>query len=71
MGGGGAEADKPAKSSTLVAEGGTSGQYGHQVNERDAKSRAKKKLSPPSSSETDFRQHINQLESSYDEQASN
>ena len=71
MGGLGVDADKPAKSSTVVAEGSTSGQYGHQVNESDAKSRTKKKLSPPSSSETEFRQHINQLESSYDEQAGN
>ncbi len=71
MGGVGAYADKPAESSTLVAEGGTSGSYGHQVDESEATSSTKQKLSPPSSSETEFRQHINQLESSYDEPAGN
>ena len=59
---------EPDRSSTVVAEGGTSGKYGHQVTVDDDQSNTKQKLSPPSSSETEFREHINQLkESSYEE----
>ena len=58
---------EPDRSSTVVAEGGTSGRYGHQVNVDDDQSKTKQKLSPPSSSEAEFREHINQLkDSSYD-----
>lgn len=58
---------EPDRSPTVVAEGGTSGRYGHQVTASDEQSNTKQKLSPPSSSETEFREHINQLkDSSYD-----
>lgn len=69
MGGLGVDVDTPApaKSSTVVSEGGTSGRYGHQVTVDGNQSNTRQKLSPPSSSETEFREHINQLkESSYD-----
>jgi len=57
----------PDRSSTVVAEGSASGKYGHQVNVDDDQSSTKQKLSPPSSSETEFREHINQLkDSSYE-----
>lgn len=55
---------EPDRSPTMIASGGTSGSYGHQVNVSDEQSTTKQKLSPPSSSETEFREHINQLESS-------
>jgi pilus assembly protein CpaC len=58
---------EPDRSSTVVAEGGTSGKYGHQVTADNDQSSTKQKLSPPSSSEVEFREHINQLkESSYE-----
>ena len=58
---------EPDRSPTVVAEGSTSGQYGHQVTVDEDQSNTRQKLSPPSSSETEFREHINQLkESSYD-----
>jgi len=57
----------PDRSSTVVAEGSASGKYGHQVDVDDDQSSTKQKLSPPSSSETEFREHINQLkDSSYE-----
>lgn len=55
---------EPDRSSTVVAEGGTSGKYGHQVAVDEDQSNTKQKLSPPSSSETEFREHINQLKES-------
>ena len=58
---------EPDRSSTVVAEGGTSGRYGHQVDVDEDQSNTKQKLSPPSSSEAEFREHINQLkDSSYE-----
>jgi len=58
---------EPDRSSTVVADGSTSGRYGHQVDVDDDQSNTKQKLSPPSSSEAEFREHINQLkESSYE-----
>ena len=67
MGGGPSGIVEPHRSPAVVAEGGTSGSYGHQVTVDEDQSNTKQKLSPPSSSEIEFREHINQLkESSYD-----
>ena len=67
MGGGPSGIVEPDRSPSVVAEGGTSGSYGHQVTVDEDQSNTKQKLSPPSSSEIEFREHINQLkESSYD-----
>jgi pilus assembly protein CpaC len=60
-------ADPEDRPPTVVAEGGTGGRYGHQVTASDEQSSTKQKLSPPSSSEAEFREHINQLkDSSYE-----
>ena len=66
MGGVGTEADRPAKQTASIEKGGSSGKYGHQVNNSEKSSYTEQTLNPPSSSETEFYQQINELESSYD-----
>jgi len=66
MGGLGVDADRPVKVSALVEKGGTSGKYGHQVNNSEKMPYTEQTLNPPSSSETEFYEHIKQLKSSYD-----
>ena len=66
MGDLGVDADRPAKQTASIEKGGSSGKYGHQVNNSEKSSYTEKTLSPPSSSETEFYEQINELESSYD-----
>lgn len=66
MGGLGVDADRPVKSSASIEKGGTSGKYGHQVNDNYEESDTNSTLNPPSSSETEFYEHIKQLKSSDD-----
>ena len=66
MGGLGADADRPVKSSASIEKGDASGKYGHQVNNGEKSSYTEQTLNPPSSSETEFYEHIKQLKSSDD-----
>jgi pilus assembly protein CpaC len=66
MGDLGVDVDRPVKQTASIEKGGSSGKYGHQINNSEKTSYTEKTLNPPSSSETEFYQQINELESSYD-----
>lgn len=66
MGDLGVDTDRPAKQTASIEKGGSSGKYGHQINNSEKTSYTESTLNPPSSSETEFYQQINELESSYD-----
>lgn len=66
MGDLGVDADRPAEQTASIEKGGSSGKYGHQVNNSEKNASTEKALNPPSSSETEFYEQINELESSYD-----
>jgi pilus assembly protein CpaC len=64
MGDLGVDADRPAKQTASIEKGGSSGKYGHQVNNSEKNSHTEQTLNPPSTSETEFYEQINELESS-------
>ena len=66
MGDLGVDTDRPAKQTASIEKGGSSGKYGHQINNSEKTSYTEPTLNPPSSSDTEFYQQINVLESSYD-----